>query len=300
MINGIIVIHKEAGYTSHDVVAKMRGICGQKKIGHTGTLDPEATGVLPVCLGSATKLCDMLMDRDKEYVAELLLGVETDTQDMTGKVLAKRPVEVTKEEIQRACASFVGEYRQVPPMYSALKVNGKKLYELARAGQEVERKARPVVIHRLEILDYRLPAIEFSVVCSKGTYIRTLCADIGQRLGCGGAMAHLRRDRVGEFCLEEAVTLGHLQKMKEEGSLAKAVLPVDSVFHSCPAVHVSAEYWNLLRNGNIILAEQTEEKRAYPPGEWVRMYGRKEGFAGIYAFESGRGCYIPVKMFLPL
>ena len=300
MINGIIVIQKEAGYTSHDVVAKMRGICGQKKIGHTGTLDPEATGVLPVCLGSGTKLCDMLADRDKEYVAELLLGMETDTQDTTGKVLAERPVEVTEEEVRRACDSFVGEYAQVPPMYSALKVNGKKLYELARAGLEVERKARPVVIHKLEILEFRLPAVVFSVSCSKGTYIRTLCADIGQKLGCGGTMAHLKRTRVGEFCLEDAVTLEQLQGMKEEGRLADAVLPVDSVFGKCPAMHVSAELLNLLKNGNVLRTEQTEEKRVYSPGEWIRVYGANEAFAGIYAFESRRECYIPVKMFLPL
>ena len=153
MINGIMTIFKEEGFTSHDVVAKMRGICGQKKIGHTGTLDPMATGVLPVCLGSATKLCDMLTDRDKEYVAELLLGVETDTQDRTGKILAQRPVTVTEAEVRQAAASFQGEYQQIPPMYSALKVNGKKLYELARAGKEVERKSRPVTVYELEILE---------------------------------------------------------------------------------------------------------------------------------------------------
>ena len=199
MMNGIIVIDKEPGFTSHDVVAKMRGICGQRKIGHTGTLDPMATGVLPVCLGSATKLCDMLADRDKEYVAELLLGVETDTQDVTGQVLARCPVEVQESQVRSAAASFVGEYRQVPPMYSALKVNGKKLCDLARAGKEVERKARPVQIYELEILECSLPVVRMRVVCSKGTYIRTLCADMGERLACGGTMQSLRRTRVGMF-----------------------------------------------------------------------------------------------------
>ena len=143
MINGIIIVDKESGFTSHDVVAKMRGICGQKKIGHTGTLDPAATGVLPVCLGNGTRLCDMLTDKEKEYVAELLLGVETDTQDTTGKILAEHPAEVSETEVRKVCDSFLGDYEQVPPMYSALKVNGKKLYELARAGKEVERKPRP-------------------------------------------------------------------------------------------------------------------------------------------------------------
>lgn len=187
-MNGIIIVNKEAGFTSHDVVAKLRGICGQRKVGHTGTLDPAAVGVLPVCLGTGTRLCDMLADRDKEYVAELLLGVETDTQDTTGRVTAEHSVEITEEEIHRICRSFLGEYEQTPPMYSALKVNGKKLYELAREGKEVERRARPVQIYSLEVLDCRLPVVTLRVSCSKGTYIRTLCADIGARAGCGGTM----------------------------------------------------------------------------------------------------------------
>lgn len=299
MINGIVIVHKGAGFTSHDVVAKMRGICGQKKIGHTGTLDPEATGVLPVCLGSATKLCDLLTDKDKEYVAELLLGVETDTQDTTGRVLAKYPVAVSEEEVYRVAASFIGEYAQIPPMYSALKVDGKKLYELARAGKEVERKARLVVIHELEILECRLPVVAFRVVCSKGTYVRTLCADIGKKLGCGGTMQSLQRTRVGGFCLENAYTLDELQQRKDEGRLEETVLPVDSVFKSCPALHVCEEYLKLLDNGNVIMAEQMEEKTVYPPGEWVRVYRPDKSFAGIYAYEENAGCYKPVKMFLP-
>ena len=217
MRNGIIIVCKESGFTSHDVVAKLRGICGQKRIGHTGTLDPEATGVLPVCLGSATKLCDMLADRDKEYVAELLLGVETDTQDLTGRVLERRSVEAGREEILAAAESFVGDYMQVPPMYSALKVDGKKLYELARAGKEVERKPRPVRIYELEILEFRLPVVVFRAVCSKGTYIRTLCSDIGGKLGCGGAMQSLKRTRVGRFSLEAARTLGEIQLLRGGG-----------------------------------------------------------------------------------
>jgi len=298
MINGIVVIHKEAGFTSHDVVAKMRGICGQKKIGHTGTLDPQATGVLPVCLGSATKLCDMLADRDKEYVAELLLGVETDTQDMTGQILARHPVEVSQEAVRGAALSFLGEYSQVPPMYSALKVNGRKLYELARAGREVERQARLVTIHQLEILSCQLPVVRFRVVCSKGTYIRTLCADIGERLGCGGAMQSLVRTRVGSFTLEEAVTLGELQALKELKELEQKVCPVDSVFTGCPSLHVKEDCLRLLNNGNAFLPEQTAEGRVYEPEEWVRVYRPDESFAGIYAYEPAREWYRPVKMFL--
>ena len=298
MINGIIVVHKEAGYTSHDVVAKMRGICGQKKIGHTGTLDPQATGVLPVCLGSATKLCDMLADRDKEYVAGLLLGVETDTQDTTGRILAEHPVEVSREEVCAGALSFVGEYLQVPPMYSALKVDGKKLYELARAGKEVERKARPVVIRELEILECALPLVRFRVVCSKGTYIRTLCADIGGKLGCGGAMGRLERSRVGDFCLENAYTLGQMQQLKDENRLQEAVLPVDSVFTRCPLLHMQEEYRSLADNGNAFRAEQTREKEIHAPGRWVRVYMPDESFAGIYVWEPERERYKPVKMFL--
>ena len=298
MINGIIIVNKETGFTSHDVVAKLRGICGQKKIGHTGTLDPAATGVLPVCLGSGTKLCDMLTDRDKEYVAELLLGVETDTQDTTGSVLRESPVTVTEEEVSRACLSFLGDYDQIPPMYSALKVDGKKLYELARAGKEVERKARRVRILELEILEMRLPVVQLRVVCSKGTYIRTLCSDIGQKLGCGGAMQSLQRTKVGRFRLEDALTLGELQQLKDSGELERVVQPVDSLFEETPALHVTAEAARLLENGNALLPVQFAETVTPEPERWVRVYRPDGRFAGIYAYEEQKRWYRPVKMFL--
>ncbi len=298
MIHGILNVYKEKGFTSHDVVAKLRGITGQRKIGHTGTLDPDAEGVLPVCLGRATKLCDMLADRDKEYVAELLLGVETDTQDLTGRVLERRSLEAGREEILAAAESFVGDYMQVPPMYSALKVDGKKLYELARAGKEVERKPRPVRIYELEILEFRLPVVVFRAVCSKGTYIRTLCSDIGGKLGCGGAMQSLKRTRVGRFSLEAARTLGEIQLLKDEGRLDEVLLPVDSVFTECPIIHVSREFERLLNNGNAFLPEQTQEKALHDPEKWVRAYRADDSFAGIYAYDSGRGQYRPIKMFL--
>lgn len=297
-MNGITVIFKESGFTSHDVVAKMRGICGQRKIGHTGTLDPMATGVLPVCLGSATRLCDMLADREKEYVAELLLGTETDTQDTTGKILAVHPVKVSGQQVQETFASFTGEYWQTPPMYSALKVNGKKLYELARAGKEVERKPRPVSIREMEILECSLPMVRFRVVCSKGTYVRTLCADIGERLGCGGTMGKLERTRVGEFVLENAHTLGELQQLKEEGRLGGAVIPVDSVFAEYPALHMRRDYCRLVDNGNVFYAGQTLEEEIHADGGWVRVYRPDESFAGIYVWEPEQRRYKPVKMFL--
>ena len=199
MKSGIINVYKEKGFTSFDVVAKLRGILKTKKIGHTGTLDPDAEGVLPVCIGRATKVCDILTDKDKVYEAVLLLGVETDTQDTTGEILKKLPVEESESVVKEAILSFVGEYAQIPPMYSALKVNGKKLYELAREGKTVERKARNVQIFSIEILEMDLPRVRMSVHCSKGTYIRTLCHDIGQKLGCGGCMEKLLRTKAGIF-----------------------------------------------------------------------------------------------------
>lgn len=298
MQNGLVIVCKEAGFTSHDVVAKLRGICGQRKIGHTGTLDPAATGVLPVCLGSATKLCDMLSGKDKEYVAELLLGVETDTQDMTGQVLKTAPVTVSEEEVRRACESFIGTYGQVPPMYSALKKNGKKLYELAREGKEVERSARPVTIYELEVLSVLLPVVSLRVVCSKGTYIRTLCADIGEKLGCGGTMQSLRRTRVEDFSIEDAYTLAQLQEKKDNGTLAECVIPVDSVFSGCPSLHVRPECAALLENGNVLAPGQTAEGRIYAQGQWVRLYRPDGSFAAIYRFDEEKGQYRPVKMFL--
>lgn len=298
MLNGIINVYKESGYTSHDVVAKMRGICGQKKIGHTGTLDPEAIGVLPVCLGSGTKLCDMLADRDKEYEAWLLLGVTTDTQDTTGQILEKKEVNCTEDEVREAILSFQGEYMQVPPMYSALKVNGKKLYELARAGKEVERQARPVTIHEIEILEMELPRVLIRVVCSKGTYIRTLCDDIGKKLGCGGAMQLLKRTRVGEFAIDRALTLRDLQALKLRGELEGVVRSVDECFAQYPSLHVVQEHQKLIDNGNSFYPDQTVEKKKYKEGQWVRVYNEEERFYGIFAWENSRHWYKPVKMFL--
>ncbi len=193
MYNGILNVYKEKGYTSHDVVALLRGILKQKKIGHTGTLDPLAEGVLPVCLGTGTKLCDMLTDREKEYEAILLLGISTDTQDITGTVLQKKEVNLPEKAVEQAVFSFLGEYNQIPPMYSAIKVEGKKLYELAREGKEIERKARKVGIFSIQILSMDLPKVHIRVSCSKGTYIRTLCHDIGKVLGVGGCMEALVR-----------------------------------------------------------------------------------------------------------
>ena len=218
-MDGMINVFKEKGYTSHDVVARLRGICRQKKIGHTGTLDPDAQGVLPVCLGTATKVCELLTDKDKVYEAVLLLGRETDTQDISGIVKNETDVRNTEEEIRDAIASFTGAYSQIPPMYSALKVNGKKLCDLARAGVEVARRPRQVYIYEIEILWMRLPRVKLRVHSSKGTYIRTLCHDIGQKLGCGGCMEELLRTKVSIFELGQARTIAQIQQLADEDRL---------------------------------------------------------------------------------
>lgn len=257
-MDGIINIYKEKGYTSHDVVAKMRGILRMRKIGHTGTLDPEAEGVLPVCLGAGTKLCDLLADRTKTYRTVLLLGQETDTQDTTGTVLARYPVQVTEEGVRQTAASFLGTYMQVPPMYSALKVNGKKLYQLARAGKEVERPPRPVEILALQVEEIRLPRVAMEVTCSKGTYIRTLCHDMGKRLGCGGCMESLVRTRVDRFRLEDSLTLAQLEALRDAGRVGDVLLPVDQVFAGLPGIRMGTEGMGdrLVHNGNPFLPHQ--------------------------------------------
>ena len=294
-MDGIIVIKKEKGYTSHDVVAKLRGILSMKKIGHTGTLDPEAEGVLPVALGKGTRLVDMLTDKEKTYEAVLRLGVVTDTQDMTGTVLEEHPVHVTEEQIQDTVNGFLGEQMQVPPMYSALKVNGKKLYELAREGKTVERKARPVFFYGIEIQKIALPLIKLTVTCSKGTYIRTLCNDIGEALGCGGCMESLVRTKVGRYTLEEAYTLAQVEEIRDQGKISHLVIPVEQVLGEDPRLMCTQAGDRLLQNGNPLIQERVNENVTEG---WVRMYGSTGNFAGIYQWDQGKQRYFPVKMFI--
>lgn len=318
MYHGMLTVYKEAGYTSSDAVARLRGILRMRKIGHTGTLDPDAEGVLPMCLGSATRICELIADREKEYLAVMRLGVRTDTQDMSGKVLSRledgdvlrllcgkedfqenafhenafrkdasrkdalrkdafqeeafqeqaprdsgpsAEKEIGREtlpasakrRIQAAAAGFTGEIEQIPPMYSAVKVNGKRLYDLARKGRTVERKARRVTIHSLEIEKVELPLVTMRVRCSKGTYIRTLCEDMGEALGTGAAMQSLLRTRVGQFGLEEARTLDEIEriaKTEPEQALRALIRPVDSFFGDLAAAACSGEALRLLKNGN--------------------------------------------------
>ncbi len=226
-MDGVFNIYKEAGWTSFDVVAKLRGILKIRKVGHTGTLDPDATGVLPVCVGKATKLAAALTDSGKEYVAVMLLGRETDTQDAGGTVLREAEPETDPEKVREAVLGFTGGYDQVPPMYSAKKVDGKKLVDLARRGIEVERPPRRVEIPSIEIEEMRLPRVRMRIRCSKGTYIRTLCHDIGRRLGCGACMESLVRTAAGDFRIEDAVTLGELEKLRDEGRLEERMIPFE-------------------------------------------------------------------------
>ena len=302
MCNGIVNVYKEKGFTSHDVVAKLRGICKMKKIGHTGTLDPEAVGVLPVCFGSGTKLCDMLSDWDKEYITVLRLGIVTDTQDMTGQILSQCGGEqiktLTEEHVREVVMGFVGDYDQIPPMYSALKVNGKKLYELARAGVEVERKPRRVRIEEIEIRSVNLPLVELRVVCSKGTYIRTLCHDIGAQLGCGGAMESLTRSRVGIFRVEDALTLDELERLRDENKISSVIFPPDTIFAKYRAVTVNMQGRKMAQNGNRLGTAQLTEEVLFTDGEQVRVYDNDGRFYGIYGYQQSESTLKPVKMFL--
>nr|WP_081678763.1 tRNA pseudouridine(55) synthase TruB [Blautia wexlerae] len=294
-MDGVIVIRKEKGFTSHDVVAKLRGILHMKKIGHTGTLDPDAEGVLPVALGKATRLVDMITDKEKTYEAVMRLGVVTDTQDMSGTVLSQTTeLSVTEEELCTVVSSFVGDYMQVPPMYSALKINGKKLYELAREGKTVERKPRPVHFYEIEILDISFPLVRFRVTCSKGTYIRTLCHDIGEKLGCGAAMESLLRTKVGRFTLDDAITLAQTEEAVQKGTIESKILGIEEILAEYPRVCCTKEGDRLLANGNPLVQALVD---AQAKKGWIRMCSSEGSFAGVYQWDEKRNRYFPVKMF---
>lgn len=298
MIHGVLNVYKEKGYTSHDVVAKLRGIVGQKKIGHTGTLDPDATGVLPVCLGKATKLCDMLTDKDKTYETVLLLGQVTDTQDISGSVLERKTTDhLTEEQVKGVIEEFVGGYEQIPPMYSALKVNGKKLYELARQGIEIERKARQVQIYEIHIKEMNLPRVKMEVTCSKGTYIRTLCHDIGQKLQCGGCMEELIRTRVSSFDIEDSFSLEQVKQFQDENRLEEILVPIDKMFLQYKKIVVQGKAASLVYNGNPFLRRQVETIDELSEGELVRVYDAQERFIGIFSYNEEKEVFKLVKMF---
>ncbi len=294
-MDGIIVINKEKGFTSFDVVAKMRGILKIRKIGHTGTLDPDATGVLPVCIGGATKLCDMLTDTVKSYEAVMLLGLETDTQDIGGNVLQMCDVTVSEESVREAVASFIGIIEQIPPMYSALKVNGRKLCDMARAGETVERKSRQIEIFDIEIQEIALPEVRMRITCSKGTYIRTLCHDIGQKLGCGATMKALVRTRTAGFGIEEAITLQQLEEAVQTGTLQDKIHPTDSIFSAYRSLTVKTEAKIYADNGNPLTLTQVCEEVNPNEDEWFRIYAQDGLFYGVYIYTQGR--MLPRKLF---
>ncbi len=274
-MNGILVVDKPAGWTSHDVVAKLRGIYREKRIGHAGTLDPMATGVLVVFLGRATRAVELCENDEKEYVAGLRLGTVTNTQDITGQVLETHPAAVSETELAAALERFTGPQSQVPPMYSAVKIGGRKLYELARKGQSVERRPRDITIHELEKIGTVDGDILLRVRCSKGTYVRTLCHDMGVWLGCGGCLSSLRRTRAGRFSLEDTVALEQVQAAKEQGTHEDLLRPVDSLFLDLPELHLAGLAETRLRNGGEFPAEVSDGRyRVYGEGGEFLLLGQ--------------------------
>lgn len=304
-MDGIINIYKEAGYTSHDVVAKLRGILRERKIGHTGTLDPQATGVLPVCIGKATKLCELLLDKEKAYEAVMLLGVTTDTEDMTGTILTQTKAQITEAQVRVAAEKFTGAYGQIPPMYSALKVDGKRLYELARDGKEVERKPREVEIFENEPVSFTFDENGFVTMatirirCSKGTYIRSLLRDMGEFLGCGACMQSLVRTQAGQFCIGEAVTLSEVELARDEGRLAELIRPIDAMLAKYPETTVKEEFERYLYNGNQLEWRMLETTLSLKNGDGVRVYDKKGVLIGLYRYRGDRKQLQPDKIFLP-
>lgn len=302
-MDGVINIYKEKGFTSHDVVAVVRKTINQKKVGHTGTLDPDAEGVLPICLGKGTKLADYIMADKKGYRAEVTLGVTTTTEDSSGEVLEVKPVDFNEEKIKEAVYSFIGEYEQVPPMYSAIKVNGKKLYELAREGKEIERKSRKIKIYDIKILEF-LPhnKIVIDVICSKGTYIRTLCSDIGKKLGCGGNMSYLLRTMSGRFNIDTAIKLDELKTIVEKGNIDDILITIDDVLCNYKKVKISPKATKLLHNGGKIYEYFFDGKYDIKKGEEVLVYDAEGIFIGIFQYNYDKSkemyCVKPVKILL--
>ncbi|MBU3153783.1 tRNA pseudouridine(55) synthase TruB [Clostridium estertheticum] len=274
-MNGILNVFKPTGITSFDVVRLIRKISKVKKVGHAGTLDPEASGVLPVCIGKATKAIDYIMGDFKIYETELKLGVITDTYDREGKILKESEVNLGVDEITLVINSFIGEIKQVPPMYSALKVNGKKLYELARAGIEIEREPRPITIYDINITDINLPYIKFTVKCSKGTYIRSLCYDIGEKLKCGGMMWNLQRTATGQFHIDNAINVNELN----EENINKYIMPIETIFSANARITIEDRFVKFLLNGVIVKDKALICK--FESGIMYSIYNNDNDFIGI-------------------
>jgi len=290
---GIIILNKPVGGSSHRCVSIVRKALNMKKVGHTGTLDPEACGVLPILVGSATKAADFLVAEDKRYDATILLGTKTDTLDMAGTITQTNEVNVTEEDIKRVISSFVGEIDQIPPMYSAIQLNGERLYNLARQGIDVERKARKITVFSIDIREINLPYVKISVHCSKGTYIRTLAADIGDALGCGGCISGLCRTASGDFCIENAITPDELIALGEKGEAEKAILPLDTVFKNYEAIYLDKKRADRVKNGVPIYF------RGKKQGDIFRIYDENGLFIALseVAISDGRECLKLIKGF---
>lgn len=306
-MDGVLNVFKEKGYTSFDVCRRLRGILHEKHIGHAGTLDPQAEGVLLVAIGRATKAIDDLTDGVKTYEAVMQLGITTDTQDMTGQVLTRKQAAVSKYEVLRALHSFDGGYDQIPPMYSAVHVNGKRLYELARKGVTVERTPRHIKIYDVHVNDMDIEGpeasgqVRFTVKCSKGTYVRTFCADVGEVLGCGAAMESLLRTRVGQYSCDDALTLDQIQKAADTGKLNEILLPVQDIYQTLPDLSVSPDLDKCVRNGAALPAKLLEEtaksmRQTDSAKMRLRVFDSKGHFIGIYRKENTE--LVPEKMFL--
>ncbi len=281
-MNGIVLINKPLGKTSHDMVYFVRRLTGIKKVGHTGTLDPDATGVLPVCIGKATKVCDMLTASDKRYTATLVLGKTTDTQDESGKILSECEVNVTAGDINRIIENFIGEIEQIPPMFSAIKKDGKKLYELARQGITIEREPRKISIYSIDVLNIDLVnnTVNIDVHCSKGTYIRTLCEDIGNALGCGAYMKTLQRTMSGGFSISDCHTIEELAEINENGTLSEVIIPTEQVFSDYDEVILDSRLASMLKNGIKI------RKQGLVTDALYRVYDEDRNFLSVSRYNG--------------
>lgn len=309
MLNGIINVYKEVGFTSRDAVSKLTGILRQRKIGHTGTLDPAAEGVLPMCIGKATKLCELLTDHRKQYIAEIKFGIATDTEDVTGEIIEETSFsndwyeeKLTEDNLSKVISGFIGRQLQTPPMYSAKRVGGKRLYELAREGKVIERKPCEITIYSIEIKNIDVSRREATIVvdCSKGTYIRTLCKDIGNELGCKAAMKSLIRTKTGDFLLENSYKLDEIEKLVKENRVSEIITPIEDVFKNLQRVDVSGYAGILLENGGIIKADAVKpDIEALEPknGEKFRMYNDEGEFKAVYSYNGDINAFKIDKMF---
>lgn len=289
-MNGIIIIDKPQKFTSFDVVAVVRKTLHEKKIGHTGTLDPMATGVLPILLGSATKAQILLPDSDKEYLADFKLGITTDTLDITGKVLSEKVSDITTQQIKNILPEFRGNIMQKPPMYSAVSKDGVRLYELARKGMVVEREERPVTVYKLELMafDEKTQSGTLSISCSKGTYIRVICDDIGKKLGCGCVMTALRRTKACGFSIDDAVTLEKVKELTENNSIENHIRPVDSLFFDYDSVKITENQTIRFNNGGGLMLSRLKDLKNTDNGTLYRVYSDKGIFLGLGVINSGK------------